>query len=459
MRSLWTPHGHLHRTVSTLRRRPCERRLHRKEDIQYGGSHGSGRVPDTRHGVSYRAAAAEANHPASGKETKTQRCRGWPGITYPRKNAGARGVHYDAGGAASSQPGRGAAESEHALRRATGGGGQPSFAGNAQLCCRRRSREGDSGEGEKQAEHSARSASGDDETEDDAASVVSWVSVEEMAVEESCLERGRCDGKDNQEDCLAALKGSQGGWRPSLKAKTEQVTSVATRSEWWNMKGDDDDVRHGEVRQSAVGKTLSSPAEQQTSKKAPGEGTPKRTEPSSPYRRQQPSEPAPQHGGASQRRGQEESQHGAVGMKPNREGKMAAADELKGQTGAASSDELEPGELVIDERAATPEPLNRTPQEAFSMPAGVGRGRNSRSRDPEAAHGSILSLSLRPSGPGAHTETDEKRTRCSTKKARRDVAGHRRDSTPGSEHEEVKSKQRSSQQPATGDVDTDSDFY
>ncbi|KAH7957934.1 hypothetical protein HPB51_028082 [Rhipicephalus microplus] len=316
----------------------------------------------------------------------------------------------------------------------------------------------DSGEGEKRAAHSARSASGDDETEDDTASTVSWVSVEEMAVGESCLERGHCDGKDNQGDRLVARKAPQGGRRLSLTAKTEQVTSAATCSEWWNEKGDDDDVRHGEVLQSAVGKTPSSPAEQQTSKKASGEGAPKRTEPSSPSRRQQPSEPAPQHGGASQRRGREESQHGAVGMRPNREGKMAA-DELEGQTGAASSDELEPGELVIDERAATPEPLNRTPKKAFSMPAGVGRGRNSRSRNPEATHGSILSPSLRPSGPGAHTQTDEKRTQRSTKKARRDVAGRRRDSTPGSEHEEVKSKQRSSQLPATGDVDTDSDFY
>ncbi|KAH8022731.1 hypothetical protein HPB51_002765 [Rhipicephalus microplus] len=165
----------------------------------------------------------------------------------------------------------------------------PSYAAAAEA-----ERVADSGEGEKRAEHSARSASGDDETEDDAASAVSSVSVEEMAVEESCLERGHCDGKDNQEDRLAVRKGSQGGRRLSLKAKTEQVTSAATCSEWWNKQDDDDDVRHGEVLQSAVGKTPSSLAEQQTSKKASGEGAPKRTEPSSPSRRQQPSEPAPQ---------------------------------------------------------------------------------------------------------------------------------------------------------------------
>ncbi|KAL3220286.1 hypothetical protein MRX96_029968 [Rhipicephalus microplus] len=123
-------------------------------------------------------------------------------------------------------------------------------------------------------------------------------------------------------------------------------------------------------------------------------GAPKYTEPSSPSRWQQPSEPAPQHGGATKRRGREESQLGAVGMKPSRQ-KMAA-DLLEVQRAAASSDELEPGELVIDERALTHEPPNRTPQEAFSVPAGAGRGWNSRSRNPEAAHGSILSLSLKP---------------------------------------------------------------
>ncbi|KAL3220425.1 hypothetical protein MRX96_005422 [Rhipicephalus microplus] len=330
----------------------------------------------------------------------------------------------------------------------------PSYAAAAEA-----ERVADSGEGEKRAEHSARSASGDDETEDDAASAVSSVSVEEMAVEESCLERGHCDGKDNQEDRLAVRKGSQGGRRLSLKAKTEQVTSAATCSEWWNKQDDDDDVRHGEVLQSAVGKTPQQPRRTANVQ----EGVRRRRAQAHRTVQSQPAATAVRTrtatDGASQRCGREESQHGAVGMKPNREGKMTAADELEGQTGAASSDELEPGELIIDERAATPEPPNHTLQKAFSMPAGVGRGRNSRSRDPETAHGSILSHSLRPSGPGAHTETNEKRTRRSTKKARRDVAGRRRDSTPGSEHEEVKSKQRSSQQPATGDVDTDSDFY
>ncbi|KAH8038362.1 hypothetical protein HPB51_001145 [Rhipicephalus microplus] len=91
--------------------------------------------------------------------------------------------------------------------------------------------------------------------------------------------------------------------------------------------------------------------------------------------------------------------------------------EAQKDVAALSSDELEPTELVIDERAPTPEPPNRTPQEVFSMPAGVGCRPYSRSRDPKAAHGSILSLSLRTSGPGAHMQTDEKRTQRSTKNA------------------------------------------
>ncbi|KAL3222884.1 hypothetical protein MRX96_028315 [Rhipicephalus microplus] len=52
-----------------------------------------------------------------------------------------------------------------------------------------------------------------------------WVSVEEMAVGESCLERGRCDGKDNQEDRLAARKGPQGGRRPHAQASSQQRSS------------------------------------------------------------------------------------------------------------------------------------------------------------------------------------------------------------------------------------------
>ncbi|KAL3210155.1 hypothetical protein MRX96_052257 [Rhipicephalus microplus] len=96
----------------------------------------------------------------------------------------------------------------------------------------------------------------DDEAEDNAASAVSWASVEEMGVGESCLKRGRCDGKENQENRVNERRGPQGEWRLSLKAKSGQETSAPTCSEWWNKKGDDNDVRHGrEVLQSAVDKT------------------------------------------------------------------------------------------------------------------------------------------------------------------------------------------------------------
>ncbi|KAL3245345.1 hypothetical protein MRX96_018058 [Rhipicephalus microplus] len=66
-----------------------------------------------------------------------------------------------------------------------------------------------------------------------------------------------------------ACKGPQGEWRFSLKAKSGEETSTATCSEWWNMKGDEDDARHGrEALQFAGDKTPSSPVEQHMSKKA-----------------------------------------------------------------------------------------------------------------------------------------------------------------------------------------------
>ncbi|KAH7939416.1 hypothetical protein HPB52_012234 [Rhipicephalus sanguineus] len=92
------------------------------------------------------------------------------------------------------------------------------------------------------------------------------------------------------------------------------------------------------------------------------------------------------------------------------------------------------------------------------MPAGVGGGRNSRSRETEAARGGTLFQSLRPSGPGAH-KADGGRPQRSVKKARRDAAGRLRSRTSGSEHEEATSKQRPSQRPAADDMDTDSDFF
>ncbi|KAH8030554.1 hypothetical protein HPB51_008674 [Rhipicephalus microplus] len=138
----------------------------------------------------------------------------------------------------------------------------------SQVAAAEAERVADSGEGEKRAEHSARSVSGNDETEDDAASAVNWASVEEMAVGESCLEQGRCDGKENQEDHLAERKGPHGERRLSLKAKSEQETSAATCSERWNKKGDEDDARHGrEALQFTGDKTPSSPVEQHMSKK------------------------------------------------------------------------------------------------------------------------------------------------------------------------------------------------
>ncbi|KAL3209360.1 hypothetical protein MRX96_038228 [Rhipicephalus microplus] len=265
----------------------------------------------------------------------------------------------------------------------------------------------DSDERGKQAKHSARNVSGDDETEDDAASAVSWASVEETTVGESCLEQGRCDGKENQEDRVEACKGPQRERRLSLKAQSGQETSASTCSECCNKKGDEDDARHGrEALQFAGDKTP-----QQPRRTAHVQEGIRRRRSAKPHRtvQSQPVATAIRTWATTWRRD--------------------AAAWLGGKPTWRRGDEAEP--------------------------------RENDGRRAEGAEGSsiVRLVGARPSGPGAHTETEKKRTQRSTKKVRRDVAGHRRYLTPGSEHEEATSKQRSSQQSATGDVDTDSDSY
>ncbi|KAH7944482.1 hypothetical protein HPB52_020185 [Rhipicephalus sanguineus] len=327
-------------------------------------------------------------------------------------------------------------------------------------------RAADSGEGEKRGVHGAmygaRSASGDDEGEDDAASAVSWASVDETAAEESCHEGGLGDGKKDRPE---ACKGSQGERKLSLKGKTGTAASTAAHSPWWNKKGDDDVPRGREAPQPANDESVSDSVEQEKSGRAPGgEDAPKPTEPSISSRKQPRPEPAQQYGGVAQQHSREGAQHGVqhgeTGDKTSRGEKMAAAV-LEAQTpaGTPSSDELEPGELVIDEHVPTsPESPKRTQQQRLSMPAGVGRGRNNRSRDFEVAHGGTLFQSPRPSGPGAHT-ADRGCPQRSVKKVRRDAAGRLRGRTSGSEHDEATSKQRPSQRPVADDMDTDSDFF
>ncbi|KAH7976208.1 hypothetical protein HPB52_009858 [Rhipicephalus sanguineus] len=287
-------------------------------------------------------------------------------------------------------------------------------------------RAADSGEGEKRGVHGTRSASADDKGEDDAASAVSWASVDETAAEESCHEDGEGVGKEDRPE---ARKGSQGERKPSLKGRTGLAASTAAHSPWWNKTGDDDVPRGREAPQPANDQSVSGSVEQEKSRKAPGEGdAPKPTEPSISSRKQPRPEPAPPHGGAAQQHSREGAQHGVqhgeAGVKTSRGGKTAAAVlEAQKPAGTPSSDELEPGELVIDERAPTsPESPKHTQQQPLSMPAGVGRGRHSRSRDSEAAHGGTLFQSLRPSGTGAH-KADGGRPQRSVKKVRRTPRG------------------------------------
>ncbi|KAH7982216.1 hypothetical protein HPB52_003446 [Rhipicephalus sanguineus] len=154
--------------------------------------------------------------------------------------------------------------------------------------------------------------------------------------------------------------------------------------------------------------------------------------PGGPAARKRPSEATAARAGAEQQHRREEAQHGVqhgeAGGKTSR-GEKTAVLEAQKPAGTPSSDE-----------------------------PGVGRGRNSRSRDSEAAHGGNLFQSLRPSGPGAH-KADGGRPQRSVKKVRRDAAGRLRSRTSGSEHEEATSKQRPSQRPAADDMDTDSDFF
>ncbi|KAH7981870.1 hypothetical protein HPB52_001359 [Rhipicephalus sanguineus] len=297
---------------------------------------------------------------------------------------------------------------------------------------------------------------------DEFPALVSWASVDETAAEESCHEDGQGVGKEDRPE---ARKGSQGERKLNLKERTGPAASTAAHSPWWNKTGDDDVPRGREAPQPTNDQSVSGSVEQEKSRKAPGEGDAlKPTEPPISSQKQPRPEPAPQHGGAAQHSSREGAQHGVqhgeTGGKTSRGEKTAAAVlEAQKPAGTPSSDELEPGELVIDEHAPTsPESPKHTQQQPLSMPAGVGRGRYGRSRGSEAAHGGTLFQSLRPSGPGAH-KADGGRPQRSVKKARRDAAGRLRSRTSGSEHEEATSKQRPSQRPAADDMDTDSDFF
>ncbi|KAH7939415.1 hypothetical protein HPB52_012233 [Rhipicephalus sanguineus] len=165
-------------------------------------------------------------------------------------------------------------------------------------------RAADSGEGEKRGVHGARSASGgDDEGEDDAASAVSWASVDETAAEESCHEDGQGVRKEDRPE---ARKGSQGERKLNLKERTGPAASTAAHSPWWNKTGDDDVPRGREAPQPTNDQSVSGSVEQEKSRKAPGEGDAlKPTEPPISSQKQPRPEPAPQHGGAVQQHSRE----------------------------------------------------------------------------------------------------------------------------------------------------------
>ncbi|KAL3247428.1 hypothetical protein MRX96_057085 [Rhipicephalus microplus] len=115
-----------------------------------------------------------------------------------------------------------------------------------------------SGEGGKYGENGARSASGDDEAEEDVASAVSLATVEDMLAPESGAEGVSVDGKD---DHPAACKESQAERKPSFKGKSAPRSSPAVRGTWWDKKGVD--VPHGrDALQTTYEKNFSSSAKQ-----------------------------------------------------------------------------------------------------------------------------------------------------------------------------------------------------
>ncbi|KAH7944578.1 hypothetical protein HPB52_021395 [Rhipicephalus sanguineus] len=180
-----------------------------------------------------------------------------------------------------------------------------------------------------------------------------------------------------------------------------------------------------------------SPSAAQSSKRSPEKRQEKETRrnpPNRPFPVGSKRGPSPQH---SREGAQHGVQHGEAGGKTSRGEKTAETVlEAKKPAGTPSSDELEPGELVIDKRAS-----------AEGRTAGA-----------ETLRPPTVELSSSRSGLGAH-KADGGRPQRSVKKVRRDAAGRLRSRTSGSEHEDATSKQRPSQRPAADDMDTDSDFF
>ncbi|KAH7934876.1 hypothetical protein HPB52_001700 [Rhipicephalus sanguineus] len=276
--------------------------------------------------------------------------------------------------------------------------------------------------------------------DDDSASAVTWASVDDMVVRESGVEEGPGDGK---EDRSAACKGSQGERKLGLKGKTGPQTVPRRKAPGGTRK---------ETMTTPNDKHPNSSVEQEKSVKAPGgEDAPKQPKLSISSRQQPLSESASQYGGATQQRDREGAQHGVqhgeAEGKPSRKDKMAtAAVEAQKTIATSSSDELEPCELVINERA---------PKLPDSMAHSVATVVDADRRRPRAEQPKRR-LRRRPRrnslpvtqalGPG-------------TKKVRRDVAGRLRGRTAGREHEQATSKQHPSKKPVADDMDTDSDIF
>ncbi|KAH6938650.1 hypothetical protein HPB50_011230 [Hyalomma asiaticum] len=279
-------------------------------------------------------------------------------------------------------------------------------------------------------EHGLRRASvSGGERDEDAASAASWATVDETAAEERRLERGR---HDSTGDSTTVTKGPQSGNIPGRDEKPTQENGELPQSRW-NKKGEDETNSCRSSQPSRSGQS-SGPAELENTKKLGEDAL--HSAPSS-----HTSKPAPQHGDASQQCGREDEQlgdrNGCAARKPARtEGKPTVTATRPGTrrnssqepAETSSSEEQEPGELVLDEHTPTPPD---SPPQTTPTPTSVGRGQLSSNRDTDIVRSANRTETLGPPGSGTNKRPNAPQRWCAEtfqggSEAARHAAGARR---------------------------------
>ncbi|KAH8019958.1 hypothetical protein HPB51_023623 [Rhipicephalus microplus] len=214
-------------------------------------------------------------------------------------------------------------------------------------------------------------------------------SEQDTVAAESGAEGVSGDGKD---DHLAACKRSQAERKPSLKDESAPGTRTARRAR--NVVGKERRRRAARTRRPAD--RVRQTPEQLSAVKVSEEDAPKHLEPFISSRQQPLPQSAQQHGGATEHLAAPRSSAPGRALNkakreegraiefpyihfrklygPSREDKMAAAAVETQKSTTPSSDEHEPGGLVIDERAPTSSDFpQHTQQQTFSI---AGRRRS-----------------------------------------------------------------------------------